>query len=155
MRCPSKNNPLLWPNGSHIIAFVTRYVFNEWLSLFQTCLDHIELFELWTSDLPASLGDSGGLVRDLCASVVWDFKGACFLLGIRILEHNTDHWDWMTKNAWEEVCACVCVWEVLGSASWHCRVFAKRACWIMELLVGFMLLAKVTVADSYANTHEQ
>lgn len=69
MRFLSKKNPLLWPNGSHIIAiaFVTRYVLNEWVSLFQTRLDHIELFELWTSDLPASLADSGvARERSLC-----------------------------------------------------------------------------------------
>ena len=33
--------------------------------------------------------------------------GACFLLGIRILGHNTGPWGWLTKNASEEVCACV------------------------------------------------
>lgn len=42
---------------------------------------------------------------------VWDSRGACLLLRIRILGHNTEPWDWLTKNVSEEVYVCLCVFE--------------------------------------------
>lgn len=95
------------------------------------------------------------IVRELCAGVVWGFRGACFLLGIRILEHNAGPWGWVTKNASEEVCAYVCLCVGEGRACWHCRACGKRACWAVGLLVGFTLQAKVTVTDRCVSIHTQ
>ena len=65
MRGHSTYHPLWWSSSSHgfAVTLVAHYVVSERLGayLFQTVLDHFELFELRTSDLPASSADGGGL----------------------------------------------------------------------------------------------